>query len=1380
MDTKKTQPAQGLQPVVVMGNGPSAKLVDFDSLRTGDIASVGMNAAYRFWDRIDFRPTYYICMDSVLIQSHAGRIAELIREGRIKKFFLRDEFKQLQPGFDDHERVLWFSEMRARAGSIFDTNLITTGSWAIRWMADEGHRLVAVIGIDTNYVELLAEAKRLGDGNDLRLELAKTPKFNPNYFFNDYQQAGDRYNIPNSPDYLNKTGQLVHVDALRRVKEDFQKLKVQTSVIDCSPISGHGTFPKVDFDRLVKSLRLSLVTSFFLNAPSEELENNIRIAIDNARNWKVYRLSILFEGDSGLLEKKVSGELMRSVRSLEADGRLEFVRIDSRPNYAQLFQHASALGPEICAVANADILLDDEFLNGFMPRYLASSRPLVALTRWNRTRTGHYLQGTSANPPWAEVPLDSITYSDVNYLSYDTYVFDSRMALPKGLGQVQIGTFGCDTAIAALYRVAGTAVMNPCLIHRISHFDEKVRSYSTTGAQAQHRHNTDVLRNALLEQLGHSRSALAKSIARVDDLRSLVASFGTPHPLGMWHRIFRLLGATPWEDAMEPKAVEFRKFPIHAASLAKHAEAIHKDIHGAMSVNSFIEIEIEGVQASESYLDVFLSHPVTKGLRDRLFRYNRQSVIFTDIATEEEAETHSDVLLLLRRMLTLGGGLLSRVDAPALLARSATWTPLDTAPAVASSSATASKTAIPAVPKVVGETAPAPTSGSATAPKAAGTTTAPTVTNAAALVLLSSPTSGSASAPKAATAAASKAADAVARAPAPSVTSKAKDVAAPAAEPAPESGRDSAGTPRLLAAPRLLMIDSTPAGHTSATGRVKLAFLGDWPRENFLQIWESGGAGGGLHAFELGQDPGLRPAPESEVDLIQRCVAFKPDVVYCRPIDSERLLNFCARVMAKLERPLVVHIMDDWPERSARADADRHARIDRLLRRLLRRATVRLSICDAMSRVYENRYGGTWTALANGVDVATFPVRERTARSQTSPFVLRYMGGLADDMCSASVEDVARVVASLRAERDVRLEIYTMPWYRERATAIARYAGTTVLDLVAAEQYERTLTEADALLIAYNFDEASRSYVGLSLANKMPECLASGAPVFAYGPDEMPTISLLRKIGCAEVVGVPDEAELRRALLRLIDEPAHARQYAAAARSWVQRNLSLTSVKQKFASALAEAISIAANSTPEIVVVPPNRVQLRSATAAGGSQDVGSADGAGRTLRKSSRFSLRGAGRTDEEVMIFASVIATGDVDAVTLRVKMSGGLVKESDPWKPVQGDHAATVLCTRLPIKQDVEMDVELSTGMASAIRLDAVSIVILDRSTKPHGSRHALVEANRMYRDGEYARALRAYLALYESRPLSMYGSNALMCARRLATVASGAGRQGTAEP
>lgn len=371
---------------------------------------------------------------------------------------------------------------------------------------------------------------------------------------------------------------------------------------------------------------------------------------------------------------------------------------------------------------------------------------------------------------------------------------------------------------------------------------------------------------------------------------------------------------------------------------------------------------------------------------------------------------------------------------------------------------------------------------------------------------------------------------------------------------------------------RLLMIANTPIGHASATGQLKQSMIGDWSTESFLQFSVSGGKVQSAHVFQLGDNVAAsQKVPWSVEQLVRRAVEFRPDVIYFNPVDSPLLMDLAEAVSSAVDAPMVTHMMDDWPERLRLESPERFERTDLRLRAILDRSAVLLSIGSAMSSAYARRYGGNWVPLANGADVGMFP-EPGSAPSVRWPFVIRYMGGLADDMNFDSVAEVAQAVASLRGRLDVRLEVYTMPWYAERAKReIASHDGVSLHDLVPQDRYAATMAGADALLLSYNFDERSLRYVGLSLANKMPECLASGVPLLAYGPRSAATIEHLMGLDCAEVVSQRGVAGVAEAIVRLAEDPARRYDMAMRGRRHATTNLSMAKVRERFRELVSQA-----------------------------------------------------------------------------------------------------------------------------------------------------------------------------------------------------------------
>lgn len=251
------------QYAFVIGNGPSLKGFDFHRLDGFD--SIGLNAAYRHWDRIGWYPTYYCCLDDQLIETHHNEIDRLYSKGLVREVFVEGNFFKHHPDRIGNPHFLSLDQVAPywyrRRGYLMglpplyehvafqcsDPSKITTGAYALRFMAYKGYSQVALMGIDLKYVERLPESEAT---TGVGLIMTETPKENPNYFFDDYQRAGDRYNIPN-PDV--HAGDL-HPASFQVVARDFATNEVPCSVVNTNPnsiLAEREIFPLADIDRII-------------------------------------------------------------------------------------------------------------------------------------------------------------------------------------------------------------------------------------------------------------------------------------------------------------------------------------------------------------------------------------------------------------------------------------------------------------------------------------------------------------------------------------------------------------------------------------------------------------------------------------------------------------------------------------------------------------------------------------------------------------------------------------------------------------------------------------------------------------------------------------------------------------------------------------------------------------------------------------------------------------------------------------------------------------------------------------------------------------------------------------------------------------------------
>lgn len=373
--------------------------------------------------------------------------------------------------------------------------------------------------------------------------------------------------------------------------------------------------------------------------------------------------------------------------------------------------------------------------------------------------------------------------------------------------------------------------------------------------------------------------------------------------------------------------------------------------------------------------------------------------------------------------------------------------------------------------------------------------------------------------------------------------------------------------------PRVLVIDSTKIGSLTATGQVKKAFLRGWPPEKVMQISPTGDGGTAYHWPLIGRGGGRLNGDD---DLFTKVRIFSPDVIYYRPVEHRPELDETAwKLLNRFDLPLVTHIMDDWPAMVAEHDPERAMRLDAGLRELFKRSHTALSISQRMSDAFAPRYGVNFTPLANGIDPAgSAQVLEaaKTVKVGRREVVLRYTGALAANMTLNAIADVAHVVDSLQGELPVRFEVYTMaPWRSGFEAATVGLTGVSVLDSVPDEQYPTLLAEADILVLGYNFCRSTLNYIGYSMPNKLPEYMASGAAVLAYGPRETAVMELLIANDLAVCVNNPDRDALRDAIRGLAVDTNARDTLATRARKWVVSHRDINRIADEFSGILTAA-----------------------------------------------------------------------------------------------------------------------------------------------------------------------------------------------------------------
>jgi len=184
-----------MSEIFIVGNGKSLKDFDFNYLK--DKEWIGLCLGFRHWDKSGIYPTHYVCVDKVVCNHHRHKILEMIESNKCKSFLICGSLFHSDIGekIKEYKNVVPYQNLMLSENNPFRYLVdYCTGTCASLYGYILGFDKVNLLGMDCEYVEFIPECIEIENG---KLKIIETPKDNPNYYFNEYQQKGDIYNKPN-------------------------------------------------------------------------------------------------------------------------------------------------------------------------------------------------------------------------------------------------------------------------------------------------------------------------------------------------------------------------------------------------------------------------------------------------------------------------------------------------------------------------------------------------------------------------------------------------------------------------------------------------------------------------------------------------------------------------------------------------------------------------------------------------------------------------------------------------------------------------------------------------------------------------------------------------------------------------------------------------------------------------------------------------------------------------------------------------------------------------------------------------------------------------------------------------------------------------------
>ncbi len=212
------------QTALLVANGCSTRdLIDYGLDRLPKaLLTIGMNFAYRYFERTDWFPDVYGFCDAKTLVNKVEDLAALVSRHPNTTFHAARRVSQLcvvrtdenadkldacrtdrglekEYGFDRFRRTVTIE--LPKAPNLKEIKHGPTGVGLSGVAIGMGVKRILLIGADADYVERIPEAVDHPEDGHLpetyrRLIISKPIDKHPNYFFDDYQRVGDIYSTP--------------------------------------------------------------------------------------------------------------------------------------------------------------------------------------------------------------------------------------------------------------------------------------------------------------------------------------------------------------------------------------------------------------------------------------------------------------------------------------------------------------------------------------------------------------------------------------------------------------------------------------------------------------------------------------------------------------------------------------------------------------------------------------------------------------------------------------------------------------------------------------------------------------------------------------------------------------------------------------------------------------------------------------------------------------------------------------------------------------------------------------------------------------------------------------------------------------------------------
>lgn len=221
--------------------------------------------------------------------------------------------------------------------------------------------------------------------------------------------------------------------------------------------------------------------------------------------------------------------------------------------------------------------------------------------------------------------------------------------------------------------------------------------------------------------------------------------------------------------------------------------------------------------------------------------------------------------------------------------------------------------------------------------------------------------------------------------------------------------------------------------------------------------------------------------------------------------------NIARKISKKYNIPLYVYFTDEFYRKEI-SNSTLSARLYKNIYRKIFKKTILeakeyFCISEAMQDFYEKQFIKKGNILMN-----TTTIQKEEKINETEKIYIYYIGNLGYDRWK-SIISMGSAIKKLnnKYKNKFVFEVYSGEKNKEVIDKLKQTEGIVYKGCINAEEVKRKLLEADILVHTEDFNEVNIQKVKYSVSTKIPDSLASGKLLMAYGPGTIESIDYIKR-----------------------------------------------------------------------------------------------------------------------------------------------------------------------------------------------------------------------------------------------------------------------------